>query len=82
MMCGSNGAKDRTRFTACFVSFRLRNRIQNNPFACLHGSDTVLNVGGADHNAGIQIAMGSEVAHCTTVTAATAPFSRWSGSTT
>ena len=74
MVCGSNGAKDRTGFTARFVSFRLRNRIKDNPGTRLNGGNTVFNIGGADYDAGVEIAVGGEVTHRAAVAAATASF--------
>jgi hypothetical protein len=41
VVCGSNGAQHRASFIAGFISFRLRNRIENNPGAGLDGGDTV-----------------------------------------
>ena len=38
------------------------------------GGNAVLNVGGADHDAGIEVTVSGEIAHGTTVAAATASF--------
>jgi uncharacterized protein (TIGR00255 family) len=69
-----NGAQHRAGFISGLIRFRLGNRVEHNAGSGLDGSNTFLHVGGTDDDAGVEVAVGGEIAHRAAVAAAAFTF--------